>query len=101
MVSLHLTHKGHEDAYERLNALRHGLLPCPPCAISSPPLRQSIWSALPTSPPHTVRFSALSKTAAVAPMAIASINALTVRNHTASIIPVATGTVPSASSIKP
>jgi integrase/recombinase XerD len=27
MVYLHLTHKGHEDAYERLNALRHGLLP--------------------------------------------------------------------------
>ena len=27
MVSLHLTHKGHEEAYERLNALMHGLLP--------------------------------------------------------------------------
>ncbi|MGE3542160.1 MAG: tyrosine-type recombinase/integrase [Candidatus Tectimicrobiota bacterium] len=27
MVSLHLTHKGQEAAYERLNALRHGLLP--------------------------------------------------------------------------
>jgi hypothetical protein len=27
MVSLHLTHKGHEDAYERLNTLLHGLLP--------------------------------------------------------------------------
>ena len=27
MVSLHLTHKGHEDAYERLNALMQGLLP--------------------------------------------------------------------------
>ena len=27
MRSLHLTHKGHEDAYERLNALMHGLLP--------------------------------------------------------------------------
>jgi len=27
MVYLHLTHKGHEDASERLNALRHGLLP--------------------------------------------------------------------------
>ena len=27
MVSLHLTNKGHEDAYERLNALMHGLLP--------------------------------------------------------------------------
>jgi integrase/recombinase XerD len=27
MVSLHLTHKGHEDAYERLNALMHGLRP--------------------------------------------------------------------------
>jgi integrase/recombinase XerD len=27
MVSLHLPHKGHEEAYERLNALRHGLLP--------------------------------------------------------------------------
>jgi integrase/recombinase XerD len=27
MVSLHLTHKGHEDAYERLNALMHELLP--------------------------------------------------------------------------
>jgi site-specific recombinase XerD len=27
MVSLHLTHTGHEDAYERLNALMHELLP--------------------------------------------------------------------------
>jgi integrase/recombinase XerD len=27
MVYLHLTHKGHEEAYERLNALMHGLLP--------------------------------------------------------------------------
>ena len=27
MRSLHLTHKGHEDASERLNALMHGLLP--------------------------------------------------------------------------
>ena len=27
MVSLHLTHKGHEEAYERLNALMHGLRP--------------------------------------------------------------------------
>ena len=27
MVSFHLTHTGHEDAYERLNALMQGLLP--------------------------------------------------------------------------
>ena len=27
MLSLHLTHKGQEEAYERLNALMHGLLP--------------------------------------------------------------------------
>ena len=27
MLSLHLTHKGHEEASERLNALMHGLLP--------------------------------------------------------------------------
>ena len=27
MLYLHLTHTGHEDAYERLNALMHGLLP--------------------------------------------------------------------------
>jgi site-specific recombinase XerD len=27
MLYLHLTHKGHEDASERLNALMHGLLP--------------------------------------------------------------------------
>jgi integrase/recombinase XerD len=27
MVYLHLTHKGHEEAYERLNTLMHGLLP--------------------------------------------------------------------------
>ena len=27
MLYLHLTHKGHEDAYERLNTLMHGLLP--------------------------------------------------------------------------
>jgi integrase/recombinase XerD len=27
MLYLHLTHKGHEEAYERLNTLMHGLLP--------------------------------------------------------------------------
>ena len=27
MIYLHLTHKGQEDAYERLNALMQGLLP--------------------------------------------------------------------------
>jgi site-specific recombinase XerD len=27
MIYLHLTHKGQEEAYERLNALMHGLLP--------------------------------------------------------------------------
>ena len=27
LVSLHFTHTGHEDAYERLNALMQGLLP--------------------------------------------------------------------------
>jgi site-specific recombinase XerD len=27
MLYLHLTHKGHEDAYERLNTLMQGLLP--------------------------------------------------------------------------
>jgi site-specific recombinase XerD len=27
MVYLHLTHTGHEDAYERLNSLMHGLRP--------------------------------------------------------------------------
>ena len=27
LVSLHLTHQGHDEAYERLNALRQGLLP--------------------------------------------------------------------------
>ena len=27
MISLHLTHKGQADAYERLNALMQGLLP--------------------------------------------------------------------------
>jgi integrase/recombinase XerD len=27
MVYLHLTHTGHAEAYERLNALMHGLLP--------------------------------------------------------------------------
>jgi hypothetical protein len=27
MVYLHLTHKGHEDAYERINALMQGLRP--------------------------------------------------------------------------
>jgi site-specific recombinase XerD len=26
MVYVHLTHTGHAEAYERLNALRHGLL---------------------------------------------------------------------------
>jgi site-specific recombinase XerD len=27
MIYLHLTHKGQEEAYERLNGLMHGLLP--------------------------------------------------------------------------
>jgi hypothetical protein len=27
MIYLHLTHKGQEEAYTRLNALMHGLLP--------------------------------------------------------------------------
>jgi hypothetical protein len=27
MLSLHLTHKGQEEAYERLNTLMQGLLP--------------------------------------------------------------------------
>jgi site-specific recombinase XerD len=27
MIYLHLTHKGHEDAYGRMNSLMHGLLP--------------------------------------------------------------------------
>ena len=27
MLSLHLTHKGHADAYERINSLMQGLLP--------------------------------------------------------------------------
>jgi site-specific recombinase XerD len=27
MVYLHLTHKGHEEAYERINFLMHGLRP--------------------------------------------------------------------------
>jgi integrase/recombinase XerD len=27
LVSLPLTHKGHEDAYERITSLMHGLLP--------------------------------------------------------------------------
>ena len=30
MLSLPLTHKGQEEAYERLNTLMPGLLPCPP-----------------------------------------------------------------------
>src|SRR5262249_47706140 len=55
MVYLHLTHTGQEDAYERLNALMHGLLPCPPGVISSMLLRPHPWSALPTPLPPTVR----------------------------------------------
>jgi hypothetical protein len=55
----------------------------------------------PPLPPHTVRLSAPSKTAAAATLAIASLSAHTGRNNTASSTPVATGTVPSASSIKP
>src|SRR5262249_55140507 len=33
MISLHLTHKGQEEAYAHLNPLMHGLLPCPPSAL--------------------------------------------------------------------
>jgi integrase/recombinase XerD len=30
LLSRHLTHQGQEEAYERLNPLMQGLLPCPP-----------------------------------------------------------------------
>src|SRR4029077_9100085 len=75
MVYLHLTHKGHEDAYERLNALMQGLLPCPPCVTSSMPSPQSTWSTIPTSPPRTARSSALSNIAKAGTMATASLSA--------------------------
>ena len=46
MVYLHLTHKGHEDAYERLNALMHGLGAMITLREISLPLLQSTWSAI-------------------------------------------------------
>jgi hypothetical protein len=101
MVYLHLTHKGQEDAYERLNTLMHGLRPCPPCVPSSLPSHQSPWRAIPTSPPHTARASALSNSAKAGTMATASISAKAVGGNPVSSIPVATATVASASSRKP
>jgi hypothetical protein len=101
MVSLHLTHQGQEEAYERLNALMHGLLPCLPSAISSPPVRQSPWRVLLPSPPRPARSSAPSNSAKAATMATASLSAKAVASNTASILPVATAPVPSVSRIHP
>jgi hypothetical protein len=101
MLSRHLTHQGPEEAYECLNTLMHGLLPCPPSARSSPPLPQSPWRAIPTSPLRTARSSVPSNGAKAARTDTASISAPAVGDTTASTLPVATATVPHASSIKP
>ena len=55
MVSLHLTPKGHAEAYERLNALMHGRLPCPPSARSARLLRQHTLRAPLLCPSHLAR----------------------------------------------
>jgi hypothetical protein len=101
LVSLPLTHQGHAEAYAPLNALRHGLLPCPPCVRSAPPWRPHPWSATPLSPSHTARSAALSTSATVDPTATASLRANVVGDTPASIMPVATGTVLSGSLIQP
>jgi integrase/recombinase XerD len=94
MIYLHLTHTGQEEAYARLNTLLHGLLPCPPSAISSRLLLQHTWSALPTCPPPTARSAALSNTAKADTTATASLSAQVVGGTTASSIRVATAPVP-------
>jgi hypothetical protein len=101
MVSLPLTHKGHEDAYERLSALMQGLLSCPPCVPSLPPLPRSTLRVIPTFPSHTARSSALSNTGKAAPTDTASRSAHTVGGNPASSMPVATATARSVSSRKP
>jgi hypothetical protein len=101
LVSLHLTHKGQEDASERLNSLMHGLRPCPPCVSSAPPVRPSPWSVLPPSPPHPQRPAGPSNSAKAALTDTASLHARTVGNNPAAIIPGATGTLHRASSIQP
>jgi integrase/recombinase XerD len=99
--SLPLTHTGHADASARLNALRHGLLPCPPSARAAPPVRPSPWSAPPSCPSPTARSSVPSNTAPAATTATASRSAPPVGTTTACTMPVATASVPSASSRHP
>jgi hypothetical protein len=100
MVSLHLAHTGQDEASERLNALRHGLLPCSPSVRSSSPVRPSPWRTLPTSPPCTARPATPSNRAAAATTATASLRAHGVASTTASSMPVATVTVPRVSRIQ-
>jgi site-specific recombinase XerD len=82
MISLPLTHKGQEEAYERLNSLMHGLLPCPPSVPSSLPVPRSTWSAILLFPWHTARSSAPSNRAAAATTATASLRAKPVEGNT-------------------
>jgi Putative transposase len=96
-ASFPLTPTGHDEAYERLPALRHGLPPCPPCALAFPPWRQRLWRVLPTSPPRTARPSGPAHRAKAARTATASLRATAVGPTTASRVPVVTGTGPRAS----
>jgi hypothetical protein len=94
LVSCPLTQKGHEEASERRKALRHGLLPCSPCASSSRPLPQSTGSARPPSPPRTVRASAPSHRAQAVRTAPAALRAQPVADTLASILPGALAPAP-------
>lgn len=101
MRSLHLTHPGQDEASERLNARRHGLLPGPPCVLSARPVPRSPWSAPPSGPSPTARASALSTTVTAATPASAALRAHPVGDTTVSSMPAATGTAPSVSSRQP
>jgi len=99
--SLHLTHQGPAEAEARLHALRHGRLPCPPCARSAPPSPRRSLRALRRCPPPPARAAAPSTRATAAPTAPAARRAKTGAGHTASIMPVAPAPAPSGSSLPP
>ena len=81
MGSFHLTHTGPAEASERLHALRHGRLPCPPSARSARPLRQQYLERSPHLPlAHRKVLSAIQQCQS-GPTATASRSAHTVGEH--------------------
>src|SRR5262245_46563521 len=88
-LSLHLPHKGQEDAIQRLNTVLRGLPSCPRSPQSSPPMAQSPSPAPPTCLLHTAKLCGPSAPAAPVPTATASLPANAVANTTVSRLLVA------------